>query len=245
MAQQNCEENGMESLTINSKDEENHFLAMIQQNDNVPKSLYHVGGLLEDDEWKWNSDSSITYPRMKWANGEPNNHLGNEKCLSINKGTLWAETGFNDINCEIHKGFFCQKPKNQKSSQSSEESVESEETTTETQAVPVTEEISTQKEEKLDLTRQLKIQKDLDEDLERQLENKMSIVLNLESKLRIQTARDLILSRQLVNQEAKELDLELQLKIGNTARLDLEPYLKNQQTKDLDLELKLKVNVGK
>ena len=44
MAQENCENNGMESLTIDSKDEENQFFEKIQQNDNVPKSLNHVGG---------------------------------------------------------------------------------------------------------------------------------------------------------------------------------------------------------
>ena len=61
---------------------------------------------------------------MKWAAEEPNDHLENEKCLSINKGHKTAQTRFNNINCEHHKGFFCQKFKNPKESKHDKESEE-------------------------------------------------------------------------------------------------------------------------
>lgn len=119
----------MEPLSLLSREEEDHFFKMIQQKDTVPYSRYHVGGLLVDGEWKWKSDLSNISSHMKWAIGQPNNNLGNEKCLSIRKSTSDLGTGFNDINCEIPKGFFCQRPENPKISKAREE------TTTETQAV--------------------------------------------------------------------------------------------------------------
>lgn len=104
----------MEPLRVDSKDEELHFYALLQQNSNVQiGAWHHTGGLQLGDKWKWAYDLSDILPSRKWAPGEPNNAFGGENCLSIWKAHNPVNTGFNDIRCEKHAlGFFCQKPKN-------------------------------------------------------------------------------------------------------------------------------------
>ena len=117
-SQLHCEQNEMEPLRIDSKEEESHFLSLIQQNTNLQTGTgIHVGGLLVDDKWKWKSDLSNVLHTIKWRIGEPNNKNGGENCLSIKKGPNMTNTGFNDVRCENHSlGVFCQKPKNGKAS---------------------------------------------------------------------------------------------------------------------------------
>ena len=102
-------------MTIDFKDEEVHFYDLMQQNGDVPKKLYHFGGLLVEGQWKWNSDLSDIFRNSKWAVGQPNSYFENEKCLPINIATYnWVTIGFNHINCSDRKGFFCQRRKNPK-----------------------------------------------------------------------------------------------------------------------------------
>ena len=113
-AQIQCEQNGMEPLRLDSKDEELHFYSLIQSNPNVKgKEYFHIGGFKADGNWVWKSDQTKALPFEKWAPGEPNNDGDVENCLSIRKGDSPDETGFNDIPCERDdRGFFCQKTKN-------------------------------------------------------------------------------------------------------------------------------------
>lgn len=102
----------MDPLTIRSKDEERILFDLIQQNEMFhDDNYYHVGAPLVGNEWKWTSDSSLVLPTIKWVSGEPNNHLDNEKCLSIYKSKDKDSTGFNDIFCETKRRFLCQSSK--------------------------------------------------------------------------------------------------------------------------------------
>ena len=104
-----CVGTHMEPLQLNSKAEETHFFDLIQNNPKVPENLFHIGGLLVNDQWKWKSDSKNIYSNMKWAPGEPNNAFGGENCLCIWKYNNIESTGFNDVRCDNdQRYFFCQ-----------------------------------------------------------------------------------------------------------------------------------------
>ena len=54
----------MEPLRIDSKDEESHLFNLVDQNTNASFTYFHIGGLLVDRKWKWQSD---ILPNSKWA----------------------------------------------------------------------------------------------------------------------------------------------------------------------------------
>lgn len=118
----------MEPLSFDSKEEENRFFDLIRQNENIPETDrgYYVGGLLEDGFWKWKSDSSYIYPRMRWALGQPNNYSGRKTCLKIYKSSYLKYTGFHSEYCDHPSSLLCQKAVNPKMPRSSEENVNEE-----------------------------------------------------------------------------------------------------------------------
>lgn len=105
----------MDPLKIDSKDEEISLFKLIQQKRFSEDKYYHTGGMLVDNQWKWESDLSRIFPNMSWAIGAPNNYDGQERCLSIKKDIVNVDVGFSDVRCKDYMaGYFCQKPKNQR-----------------------------------------------------------------------------------------------------------------------------------
>lgn len=108
-----CVAYGMDTLSLETLEEANHFLALCQQNAGFFDQWTHVGAIAlaakSTNFWYWvNSGKRITYP-MKFLPGQPDNAGGRELCLSIGKDPSGFR--FNDLNCYGNHDFkfVCQK----------------------------------------------------------------------------------------------------------------------------------------
>ena len=93
-ANQRCKDYHGHLVTITSKDEQAAIQNMLFHYGGK-KNYYWTGGFsVRENEWEWITREEFTY--TNWANGEPNNDLGNEFILS-----LYGSTGkWNDCPAE-------------------------------------------------------------------------------------------------------------------------------------------------
>jgi len=71
--------------------------------DNYPKHIW-LGGtdISQEGTWDWTDGTPFDY--SDWYPGEPNNHGGNQDCLSERKEHKWDDDG-----CEKEQFFLCKK----------------------------------------------------------------------------------------------------------------------------------------
>lgn len=89
-ANQRCKDYNGHLVTINSKDEQAAIQNMIFHY-GAKKNYYWTGGFsVRTNEWEWITREEFTY--TNWAEGEPNNDLGNEFILALYGSTgKWCD----------------------------------------------------------------------------------------------------------------------------------------------------------
>ena len=84
-ANQRCKDYNGHLVTINTKDEQAAIQNMLFHYGGK-KNFYWTGGFsVQPNEWEWITREDFTY--TNWAEGEPNNDLGNEFILAFNGST--------------------------------------------------------------------------------------------------------------------------------------------------------------
>lgn len=84
-ANQRCKDYNGHLVTINTKDEQAAIQNMLFHYGGK-KNYYWTGGFsVQQNEWEWITREEFTY--TNWAEGEPNNDLGNEFILAFNGST--------------------------------------------------------------------------------------------------------------------------------------------------------------
>lgn len=108
-----CQSFGMEFLSLDTKDEHDKFVKLINGKldifDGLGKYTY-VGGMAlnpgSTSGWRWvSSGKSINYP-LKFHPGQPDNTGGIEFCLNLT--FHMSELLFNDAPCSREYQFICQ-----------------------------------------------------------------------------------------------------------------------------------------
>jgi len=107
-AHHNCTSQGGDLVSIHSEEESTWVEGMVG---GLGPDWVGVSGwtglnrLSTDGQHEWSDGSSADY--FHWGEGEPNNAMGQESCVSIGGyGGLW-----NDEMCSISQGFVCKKPR--------------------------------------------------------------------------------------------------------------------------------------
>lgn len=99
----------MDFAMIESTNEYNSVYDMLLQNGNQDFIILIDGVTLNSRspiDWYFSSmDEKIPF-EMPWSHGQPDDALGNEKCLSFIRSPLYK---FNDIPCNAVYPFLCQK----------------------------------------------------------------------------------------------------------------------------------------
>lgn len=109
-----CKSFGMDIISFESKTESEKMLDICSRNADLFEVHTYAGGLAANafslDEWYWmNSGKRLNF-KLRFAPGEPNNHLGSEFCLSIVRWEGTTTFYFNDIDCSNDaRPFLCQK----------------------------------------------------------------------------------------------------------------------------------------
>ena len=85
--------------------EQEYFISMLRADTSISKLWFFTGAIYSGRDWIWDNHERITYP-IVWNMNQPDSP-GIENCLSIGKFDVGV--GFNDLNCTVLTGFFCQK----------------------------------------------------------------------------------------------------------------------------------------
>lgn len=97
-----CHRNGMEYLSLETKKEEQNFLKLCSNESGQFDNFNFLGGTSDrvssNSGWYWISTGKPVNYKLQFNAGEPNNHLGEELCLSTNKDAP-NRCGFNDVQC--------------------------------------------------------------------------------------------------------------------------------------------------
>lgn len=107
-----CHTNGMEFLSLETRQEANHLLSLCDQFIHLMEEWTHIGGITKVakslDQWYWIVSGNKVNYRLKFGAGQPDNVGGKELCLSI--GNQAGNFFFNDLNCyDQHQfKFICQ-----------------------------------------------------------------------------------------------------------------------------------------
>lgn len=108
-----CSAFGMELVSIDSRNEFDHFENLCRTNEHLFGNFFHIGGLVKvaksTTEWYWtNSGQKINFD-LTFAPGEPNNAGGNQMCMCLTKHL--PHFLFDDIQClgANPERFVCQK----------------------------------------------------------------------------------------------------------------------------------------
>lgn len=104
----------MEFVSFESEMESNKMLEMCVKNEHLFGDHTFVGAITVNagtlTDWYWANSGNPLNHKIKFAPGEPNNHRGEEYCMSIThlRGTL--DIFYNDISCTSDMNpFICQK----------------------------------------------------------------------------------------------------------------------------------------
>ncbi|XP_053335452.1 hepatic lectin-like [Clarias gariepinus] len=101
---QDCRERGADLVIITSREEQNFIIKQLGDSNEA------WIGLSKDDtktKWKWLDGTEQNNSTGVWAQGEPNNHGGNEDCGTIK--TFPDMTGWNDKPCFNTSQWICKK----------------------------------------------------------------------------------------------------------------------------------------
>uniref|UniRef100_A0A671NXZ5 C-type lectin domain-containing protein n=1 Tax=Sinocyclocheilus anshuiensis TaxID=1608454 RepID=A0A671NXZ5_9TELE len=97
-AQLHCRKNHVDLASISDGFENSALVQLLTHN----YSQYEAWIGLSKNLWLWSDQSKVSWLSVKWAEGEPDNTDGNEKC------GLVRETGLiGDEDCLHHLPFFC------------------------------------------------------------------------------------------------------------------------------------------
>lgn len=101
----------MELLILETEEEENFMVNLLEKNSNFLDTFTHIGGtILGSNNWYWASTGQPINYQIRWAPREPNNPT-TEFCLSFLKKAD-NTFGINDIRCNAIDqplGFICEK----------------------------------------------------------------------------------------------------------------------------------------
>lgn len=104
----------MDLVSFESEIESDKMLELCSKNADLFETHTYAGALTNKgasmSDWYWvNSGKQINH-KMKFGPDEPNNHNGEEYCMSIVRVLMSTEFHYNDINCSSgEKPFMCQK----------------------------------------------------------------------------------------------------------------------------------------
>ncbi|CAF4937346.1 unnamed protein product [Pieris macdunnoughi] len=103
-AKETCEIEGAELFYPVDEDEAKAMITYWKEKQFFSSIYIGVSAPFVPEVYQTIHGASIDTVYNKWAKGEPNNHAGNEHCL-----TLLDDTTLNDINCDTTKSFICKK----------------------------------------------------------------------------------------------------------------------------------------
>ncbi|XP_077587204.1 C-type mannose receptor 2-like isoform X2 [Stigmatopora nigra] len=98
-AQDYCEDKNAQLLIIKDLEERDWVRSQIAD------YAYHYIGLTDmnnEGKWEWIDTTSLDPKLANWHKGEPNNDGNKEDCVEM-------QGGWNDVNCNHHRGFICKK----------------------------------------------------------------------------------------------------------------------------------------
>ncbi|KAF4111674.1 hypothetical protein G5714_008705 [Onychostoma macrolepis] len=95
-AQSFCREHYVDLSTISDSSENSDVLLLLSQ--------YEAWIGLSKNLWLWSDQSKVTWLSVKWADGQPDNASGNEKCGFVHETGLIGDDG-----CLHNLPFFCTK----------------------------------------------------------------------------------------------------------------------------------------
>ncbi|CAO1377043.1 unnamed protein product [Diamesa tonsa] len=107
-----CRSFGMDLVEHTTEDEADKFLKLFGDHATTLETWYHIGGsymgAAKNDFYWMTTGEQVSYP-LKFRRGLPDNYLGKEKCLSINKQP--GSFKLNDVDCYSTWiwNFVCQK----------------------------------------------------------------------------------------------------------------------------------------
>lgn len=109
----------MELMSFETEQEQNHVLYLCNQNRNLFDQYTHIDGIsmvaASNAHWYWTNTGNKVNFALNFPAGEPNNHLGVQMCLALDKQP--GQFMYNDINChgKHEERFVCQKQASMKS----------------------------------------------------------------------------------------------------------------------------------